>query len=499
MAQNDDVQGISLRLTEEDIRKDCASMGIPYSALIAVGKRHRAQNTASQMADVLYIMMLAKSKGLNPIADNYSLIARPDDKGFSLTFNKEAALHVILNHPKVKKGAVLYRFIVNGKGERMDIDQHPEKVPGGWKLNEIDWELTAMVEIEAVVGGMLRGFAKYKACVAAGRDGNPKFLWLKDPVGMTMKQAYKDLANTKLDGALPEDDAVAAALLEAAETEQSSLPEASTAGATTTAYPPPAGQTSNLSDVFPLAIVEKAVKLGINRDPIMSVWHDQEKAGVSLADFEADLDKMIEARATKAGGARPAPAQKATEHPPLTDVPAKAAEPAAAAPESEKPAAADKPARAKKDSKPIVSMVGLIDGIAERRRTLKAKPGEQPKQGPKYLVLLVGDTEYFLWDTKLFGIAFEAMGDNEKGQPQQRVRIGYTVSMGKEDPPKEYYECEELEILPPAVPAKPEPEIVDAEEPPEEEFDVASEGPEPPDEPEETTDEAPSAPSGFLF
>ena len=149
MAQNDEVKGISLNLTEEDIRRDCAEMKIPYSALMAVARRHKAQQTASSIADVLYVMMLAKTKGLNPIADNYSLIARPEDKGFSLTFNKEAALHVINNHPRVKKGAIGRRFIINGKGERIDIKELPEQMPGGWKLSDIDWKLTAIFEIEA--------------------------------------------------------------------------------------------------------------------------------------------------------------------------------------------------------------------------------------------------------------------------------------------------------------------------------------------------------------
>ena len=71
----DELQGVTLSLNEEDIRSDCQAMGIRYTGLMAIARRLRAQNTATQIADVLYMMMLSKLKGLNPIDDNYLLIA----------------------------------------------------------------------------------------------------------------------------------------------------------------------------------------------------------------------------------------------------------------------------------------------------------------------------------------------------------------------------------------------------------------------------------------
>ena len=424
----DDVQGVSLRLTEEDIRRDCAEMKIPYSALMAVAKRHRAQNTASQIADVLHIMMLAKSKGLNPIDDNYSLIARPDDKGFSLTFNKSAALHVINNHPKVKHGAIARRFMVTGKGERVDIEEHPERIPGSWKLNEIDWEMTAIFEIEAAAGGILRGFAKYKACFAAGRDGNPKFLWLKDPLGMTMKQAEKDLANTKLDGSLPE-------VLPPVEDEE----EMQVIATSTTASPRQIAQTVDASMTEApeqpsedlTTIIGKGTQLGLNEAQVVAACRDQQKAGMTLQAFESEIDKQLEARAKMAVKSTSRRTRKAQ------------AEPEA------------KPEATKKEQKPRTSLVGIVEAIAERNKELPKKEGETEARRQPYLLISIGGVTYYMWDSKWFDDAFMAM----ESKPPKRVKVEYTESQSKDDPPITFFTVAGFELMEEPTPLAEEPSV----------------------------------------
>jgi len=424
MAQNDEVKGISLNLTEEDIRRDCAEMKIPYSALMAVARRHKAQQTASSIADVLYVMMLAKTKGLNPIADNYSLIARPEDKGFSLTFNKEAALHVINNHPRVKKGAIGRRFIINGKGERIDIKEHPEQMPGGWKLSDIDWNLTAIFEIEAAEGGVLRGIAKFKNCFAAGRDGNPKYLWLKDPVGMTMKQAYKDLANVELDGALPDDDEREAAQLAEAEQDSRSLPaasgDASRDNQTRTVVMPAADPTAEAGSTTDVTgIIAKGATLGISEQAILAALGDQEKNGVTVQAFEASLQKEIDSRAA-AKDKRPTRARKAD-----SDAP-------------------PKPPAPKKEPKPLITVVGTIDAVKEGTKPIARKEGEPEKPAQRFLVISVNKMDMTVWHKSMFDGMIEA----HESVPAKRVKLSYAVS-GTGD--QEYATVEEFEILDDAI------------------------------------------------
>lgn len=452
---NDEVKGVSLNLTEEDIRRDCADMKIPYSALMAVARRHKAQQTASSIADVLYVMMLAKSKGLNPIADNYSLIPRPGGQGFSLTFNKEAALHVINQHPKVKPGAIMRRFVVTGKGERIDLHEHPEKAPGGWKLGDIDWGLTAICEIESAAGGLLRGSAKFSNCFAAGNDGNPKFLWLKSPTEMTMKQAYKDLANVELDGALPDDDEREAAELAEAGTQPSrALPAQGesvreyvvdrTRPVNTTAVAESEGPKEDFS-----GLIEKAKVLGINAAQIVAAFEDQEKNGVTLAAFEADLQKEIDARA------------KAAANPTRTRRAVKAAD----APKAEAPA------KPKKEPKPRISIVGVIDAISEKSKAFPRKEGEPEKPGQRFLVISINQMDMTVWHKSMFDGMFEAM----EAKPQKRVKVGYTTSQTKDDPPREFYEVEEFEILDDAILAPVVPEPGDMPATPEESFAMEAE------------------------
>jgi len=399
--QNDDVQGVSLRLTEEDIRRDCADMNIPYSALMAVAKRHRAANTASQIADVLYIMMLARSKGLNPIDDNYSLIAR-EGGGFGLTFNKSAALHVINNHPKVKKDAIAKRFIVS-KGEKIDIDEHPERMPGGWKLADVDWDLTAIFEIEAAAGGVLRGVAKFRACFAAGRDGNPKFLWLKDPAMMTMKQAEKDLANTRLDGSLPEalpapeeDD-----LLEAAQTPRS-LPASTRFVDNLSSSPAPAPEpvveepTQQEKERLADRVLEKGAVLGLDEHTTYAAWKDQQAKGITLEAFEKSLDAEIEKR--KPRTAAPAPRGRKPKAPP----------------------------------KPLVTVIGQIDAIQEKTKEAT---------GQEYLVLSVQRIDMFVWDKKKHDLCRDAY------QNGTEVKVSYVISGDDVDLDHQFADVREIEMV----------------------------------------------------
>ena len=473
----DELQGVTLSLNEEDIRSDCQAMGIRYTGLMAVARRLRAQNTATQIADVLYMMMLSKLKGLNPIDDNYSLIAKPDG-GFGLTFNKSAALHVINNHPKCKKGAIARRFMITGKGERIDIEEHPERIPGSWKLSEIDWEMTAIFEIDAEAGGVLRGFAKYKACFAAGRDGNPKFLWLKDPLGMTMKQAEKDLANTKLDGSLPEalpapeeEDGVIIALAvepprqlpQASET----VVDAQATMSTTTQAEQPKQPTEDLT-----AIIAKGVQLGINEAQVVAAWREQQKAGMTLQQFEAEIDKQIAARAAKATKGTTRRVRKA---------------PAADEAKLEAP---------KKEQKPRVTVSGTIDAIEERQKELPKKPGETEAKRQSYLIISMNNLDMYAWDSKWFDDMFLAM----EAKPQKRVKITYTESATKDDPPKVFYTVEGFELMEDEESQVPMGEEgisladkVAHEEALEDMQEAQTDEPEPPE------DEPPKASGGFLF
>jgi hypothetical protein len=436
----DDVQGITLKLTEEDIRLACTESRVPFAGLVAIWRRFRSQDEAIQMADVLYLMALAKSKNLNPLDNNYSLIPRSGNKGFSLTFTKDAALQVITNHPRVKPGS-LKRFFIS-KGQRLEWS----KSPGHKNIGpEFDWELEAHITVEDREGLVLEGVAKFRNVYSSGNDGNPKPLWVKDQGGMTMKQAYKDLANTQFGGGLPDEEDLREGAIDTSATvePQRSLP------ATTNGKPQPTPEQPQAAPGPDMtSIVAKGEQLGMTAETTLAAFTEAVKMGVEREAFERKLDEEIATRGKKA----------------------------------EK-----KPGRARKAAEPVITIVGTIDGISERRRTVERKEGEPEKPGQKYLVLAVGQQEFFMWDSKWFEVAFDCLGFN--GKPQPKVKIGYTTSQ-KDD--KVFYEVKEFEVLADEPQAQPEPEPPKAEESP-------APTPEPPKEKAAEPSPKPVEQSSFLF
>jgi hypothetical protein len=308
----------------------------------------------------------------------------------------------------VKKDAQLRRFIVQGmgedKGKRIDIEEHPEKIPGGWKLAEIDWDLTAIVEIEATDGKMLRGFAKFKNCCSNGNDRNPKFLWLKDPTGMCMKQAEKDLANTKLDGSLPE------AL---PEVDEDLLPEAvpprgllmgspgtvveMPQGPTPAPEPVEVGPTQAQKEQLADSVLEKGVALGLDEHTTYAAWLGQKAKGITLEAFEKSLDAEIEKRKPKTA----TPAPRATRKP-------------------------------RTPPKPLITVVGQIDAIQEKQKA-------DTKQ--EFLVLSVQQIDMYVWDKKLHNTCRDAYGTGTD------VKVAYVISGDDQDPTQQFADVKEIELV----------------------------------------------------
>lgn len=417
----EEVQGLTLKLKEEDLREACGQMGIPLAGLYAIWRHFRAADNSIQIADMIYVMALAKSKGLNPLANNYSLIPREGGKGFSLTFNKEAALHVINNHPLVKKGAIGKRTIIT-KGKRFDMDENPELIPGGWKYADVDWDLTAIFEIEAAGGGLLRGVAKYKACFGSNKDGNPKYLWLKDPAGMTMKQAEKDLANVKLDGALPDaEEGQEAALFEVAEPPKQlksmTFDQASAPPVPSSTLPEPVSEVTGAAGVPTNAatpeMIEKGGQIGLSPEQIEALWVDQQKAGVTVPTFLASLDEEIERRSRTKTRKAATVAKPAAEQKPVA---------VAAEKPTEAPAETEKKTRRRAAPKPEYTVVGYVEEYE----------GREKQNGQKFLVAKVQGVDIQVWHRTQQGLVKEAYNT------QQQVKVTYEVT-GPDDQPDQQY------------------------------------------------------------
>lgn len=405
----DEVQSLTLKLTEEDIRVACNQCSVPFAGLVAIWRRFRSQDDSIQMADVLYVMALAKSKNLNPIDNNYALIPRGGNKGFSLTFTKDAALQVILNHPRAKPGT-FKRWFVNGKGERVEWSKSPS-----WKLAKeseggIDWNLEAHCSVEDIDGTVLEGVAKYRNVFAAGQDGNPKPLWMKDAGGMTMKQAYKDLANTQFSGSLPDDE------------DPNGAPELPATQAPARGLPPPSIdiQPSIPQDVRE-RIAQKGILTGRTAEVILGGLEGFIASGGDAEGFERGLDaeiKKIEAKAEKVKFAKAPPAEK---------------------PAAEKP---------KATPKPVITIQGTIDDLTMKYKSFPKKEGRAEPGRQQFLILEVQGVDHYLWDTKLHDEARAAY------LARSVVQIGYLVSLSKEDPPNEFREVKEFQVLE-AVPEAP--------------------------------------------
>lgn len=413
MADQDEVQGISLKLTEEDIRVACDHSGVPLADVVSIWRRFRALDGTIQVADVLYVMALAKSKNLNPIDNNYALIPRGGNKGFSLTFTKDAALAVITRHPEVKRGT-MKRWFVDCNG----TDIPWAKSPSWKKFEEVDWALEAHITVEDVNGVVLEGVAKYRNSFAAGNDGNPKFLWMKDAGGMTMKQAYKDLANTQFGGGLPDEEAIEGAQLTEAITHRGLEPptidvEPSSSRAADSQ------EIKNDHSVDLTSIIEKGAKLNITQESIIATLKQQEANGMSREVFEQELDKEIANRERAA--ATPARTRRAAKAE-TTEAPKE---------------------RKKKEPKPLTYAEGFVDAVSERYKDLPPRKEGEPNGKQPYMVISINRMDMTVWHKSMFDAIYEAHESN----PQKRVKVGYTVSLTKEEPPREFAEVEEFQIL----------------------------------------------------
>lgn len=205
----EETSSISLKVTDERIERWCKQAfgedkaDEAYILLAATWRRLAAGVPGIQMADLIYTVYQAKQNGLPAFGEFYSLIPRPEGKGFSLCFRLDAAYFIITHHPSVVPGSVTWQWTTSD-GKVHDKDHPPQFA----RASDIDYGMTCTVSAKLKDAEAPCTFTcAFREWVSMGKEGI-KYMWGKSPVHMLFKQTVKEWTRVHLGSAMPFEDQV---------------------------------------------------------------------------------------------------------------------------------------------------------------------------------------------------------------------------------------------------------------------------------------------------
>ena len=190
----DEFTGMTLKITEADIRHFCEKYDIEPLEVHMTYRRLTTENSGITAPDCIYAMGQMKQMGLPALGEWLTPLPKKGG-GFSLCVRKDASFYIVSHHPDIDITTLKVMF-TTGAGKSFFVSGKKDDVPKGTypsfsKLQEVDWGLSCTVQAE-LRGQVMEKTCPYKNWVATSQDGNPKFLWLKMAGEMLEKQTMKD-------------------------------------------------------------------------------------------------------------------------------------------------------------------------------------------------------------------------------------------------------------------------------------------------------------------